>query len=182
MRRVAVAALVAMVVVLVASPAGAQSAGAGTAPAEESARAASNWGWGIELRQSGIGPCRDSTPAPCVGVVYNRACPPSAPGQVRVTRVRTYFGAVGTNFVGFQLRAKLIEHGMPASTAASSTPDVEHFPARQGLTELLMDTKNISGLVDATARWDLQTEFRFDRRGGLSDIVRVRRAEVDVTC
>ena len=38
-----------------------------------------------------------------------------------------------------------------------------------------MDTRNISGLVDVATQWDLQVEFRFDRSGGLSDVVRVQR-------
>ena len=164
-----------------ASADSAQSADRGAGHVEESARAPSGFGWGIELRRTGIGPCRPSTPAPCSGHVYTTSCP--AAGQARVTRVRTYMGAYGTSFVGFQLRAKLIERGQPARTVPWSTPDVEHFPGRRTLTERLMDTRNISGLVDAATQWDLQVEYRFDRSGGLSDVVRVQRwGPADLTC
>ena len=176
-RLLAVALLVSLLLVLVPSPTSAQGAGRGGGVAGESARQSarvnSGFGWGIELRSTGIGPCRPSTPAPCSGFVYNTSCP--APGQARLTRIRTYMHAFGTAFVGFQLRAKLIERGRPASTVPWSTPDVEHFPGRRGVTERLMDTRNISGLVDVATQWDIQVEYRFDRSGGLADVVRVRR-------
>ena len=173
--------LLVCLLVLVPSPTSAQSADRGSRLVEESARIRHVFGWAIEIRPTGIGPCRDSTPAPCHSHVYNFSCP--APGQARVTRVRTYMWALGTSFVGFQLRAKLIERGQPARTVPWSTPDVEHFPGRRGVTELLMDTRNISGLVDTATQWDLQVEYRFDRSGGLSDVVRVQRwGPVDLTC
>ena len=172
-----VALLVSLLLVLVPSPTSAQGAGRGGGvageSARESARVNSGFGWGIELRSTGIGPCRPSTPAPCSGFVYNTSCP--APGQARLTRIRTYMGAFGTAYVGFQLRAKLIERGRPASTVPWSTPDVEHFAGRRGVTERLMDTRNISGPVDVATQWDIQVEYRFDRSGGLADVVRVRR-------
>ena len=175
-RWLTMALLVGLLLVLVPSPTSAQSAqGAdrGGGVTEKAARAQSGFGWGIELRRTGIGPCRPSTPAPCSGFVYNTSCPTA--GQARLTRIRTYMGAFGTAYVGFQLRAKLIERGRPASTAPWSTPDVTHFPGRSGVTERLMDTRNISGPVDVTTQWDIQVEYRFDRSGGLSDVVRVRR-------
>ena len=172
-----VALLVSLLLALVPSPTSAQGAGRGGGvageSARESARVSSGFGWGIELRSTGIGPCRPSTPAPCSGFVYNTSCP--APGQARLTRIRTYMGAFGTAYVGFRLRAKLIERGQPASTVPWSTPDVEHFPGRRGVTERLMDTRNISGPVDVATPWDIQVEYRFDRSGGLADVVRVRR-------
>ena len=167
------ALLVSLLLVLVPSPTSAQGAGRGGGVAGESARENSGFGWGIELRSTGIGPCRPSTPAPCSGFVYNTSCP--APGQARLTRIRTYMGAFGTAYVGFRLRAKLIERGRPASTVPWSTPDVEHFAGRRGVTERLMDTRNISGPVDVATQWDIQVEYRFDRSGGLADVVRVRR-------
>ena len=176
-RVLGVALLASLLLVLVPSPASAQGPGRGGGvageSARESARASSGFGWGIELRSTGIGPCRPSTPAPCSGFVYNTSCP--APGQARLTRIRTYMGAFGTAFVGFRLRAKLIERGQPASSVPWSTPDVAHFPGRRGVTERLMDTRNISGSVDVTTQWDIQVEYRFDRSGGLADVVRVRR-------
>ena len=46
-----------------------------------------------------------------------------------------------------------------------------------------MDTRNISGPVDVTTQWDIQVEYRFDRSGGLSDVVRVRRGgPVNLRC
>ena len=167
------ALLVSLLLVLVPSPTSAQGAGRGDGVAGESAGASSGFGWGIELRSTGIGPCRPSTPAPCSGFVYNTSCP--AAGQARLTRIRTYMGAFGTSYVGFRLRAKLIERGRPASTVPWSTPDVEHFAGRRGVTERLMDTRNISGAVDVATQWDIQVEYRFDRSGGLADVVRVRR-------
>ena len=176
-RLLAVALLVSLLLVLVPSPTGAQGAGRGGGvageSARESARSSSGFGWGIELRSTGIGRCRPSTPAPCSGFVYNTSCP--VPGQARLTRIRTYMRAFGTAYVGFELRAKLIERGQPARTVPWSTPDVEHFPGRRGVTERLMDTRNISGLVDVATQWDIQVEYRFDRSGGLADVVQVRR-------
>jgi hypothetical protein len=164
-----------------ASAESAQTADRGRGVVEESTRAQSGFGWGIELRRTGIGPCRPSTPAPCSGHVYTTSCP--APGQARLTRVRTYMWAYGTAFVGLQLRAKLIERGQPAHTVPWSTPDVEHFTGRTTVTERLMDTRNISGLVDTATQWDLQVEYRFDRSGGRTDVVRVQRwGPVDLTC
>ena len=181
---VLVAALLLAATATGAAPASAESTGSapsGRGVVEESTRAASGWGWGIELRRTGIGPCRASTPAPCSGFVYNTSCP--APGLVRLDRVRTYMWAWGTSFVGFKWRAKLVERGRPASTVSWSTPDVERFPGRRVLTERLMDTRNISGLVDGTTQWDIQVEARFDRSGGLSDVVRVWRwGPADMSC
>jgi hypothetical protein len=172
-RLLAVALLVGLLLVLAPSPTSAQSADRAGGAAEESARASSGFGWGIELRRMGIGRCRPSTPAPCSGFVYNTSCP--TPGQARLTRIRTYMRAFGTAFVGLQLRAKLIERGQPARPVPWSTPDVAHFPGRRGVTERLMDTRNISGPVNVSTQWDIQVEYRFDRSGGLSDVVRVRR-------
>jgi hypothetical protein len=176
----AVALLAGLLLVLVSSPTSAQSAGHGRGLVQESARVQSDFGWGIELRPMGIGPCRPSTPTPCSGFVYTTSCP--APGQARLTRIRTYMWAYGTPFVGFKLRAKLIEQGHAASSVPWSTPDVEHFPGRRGVTERLMDTRNIAGPVDVTTLWDIQVEYRFDRSGGLPDVVRVRRGPVDLHC
>jgi hypothetical protein len=173
--------VIGLLLTLVATPTGAQSTGSASS-AQEATRAASNWGWGIELRQAGPGPCRNATPAPCSGFLYNYVCPPASPGQFRLVRIRTYMGAVGPNFVGFRMRAKLIEHGQPASSVAWSAPHVVNFPARQGVTERLMDIRNISPLVDDSDRWDTQVEYRFFRRNGLPDIVRVLRNEQDIDC
>ena len=180
------ALLVGLLLVLVPSPTSAatvesaQGGGGDAAPAEVSGRTRSDFGWGIEIRRAGLGPCSPSTPAQCYGFVYNVGCP--APGQARLNRIRTYMGAVGTEFVGFRLRAKLIPRGQAASSVPWSTPDVASFPSRPGLTERLMDVRNISGTVDATAQWDIQVEYRFNRNGGRPPIVRVRRGPEDFDC
>ena len=94
--------------------------------------------------------------------------PPRPRARLRLTRIRTYMGAVGTDFVGFRLRAKLIEQGQAREHPSQwSTPDVENFPARQGVTERLMDTQqHLRGRWTRALQWDIQVEYRFDRSGG----------------
>ena len=83
--------------------------------------------------------------------------------------------AVGSRFVGFRLRARLIEHGQPASTATWSTADVATFPGRPQGRILLMGTSNISGPSDLSKEWDIQVQYRYKRSGGLPDIVVTKR-------
>ena len=171
-RFLAMALLVGLLLVLVPSPTSAQGTDRGSRLVEEPSPGPEVFGWAIELRRTGIGPCRASTPARCY-TTCTLVVP--GPGQARLTRIRTYMWALGTSFVGFQLRAKLIERGQPAAHRPVVDTRCRTLPGRRGVTELLMDTRNISGLVDVTTQWDIQVEYRFDRSGGLSDVVRLDR-------
>jgi hypothetical protein len=181
--RVLAAGLATVLVLTLSGVAEAESAGSAgptaSSPAAPGTEAAANYSWGVEFRPSGLRPCSPATPARCFGFAYDWTCP--TPGSFRLTRIRTYMGAIGERFVGFRLRARLIEHGQPATGVPWSVADVETFPGRPLAKLRLMDTRNISGASDVTVDWDIQVQYRFDRTG-LPDIVAAPRHLESFNC
>ena len=150
----------------------------GTAPARASEPRAGYWAIGIELRGSGPAPCDPATPAPCVGFVASRRC--LSPVEFRITKIQTYMAVAGQEYVGLELKARLVRRNQPAS--GPWTNDVEHFPGRDTATRRLMVVRDVGEPASTDERWDLQVQFRIDRSGTRPDIVRGNRVPITVDC
>ena len=150
----------------------------GSTPAGASEPRAGYWAIGIELRASGPAPCDPATPAPCTSYVYSWRC--LSPTEFRITKIQTYMAVAGREYIGLELKARLLRRNQPATGAWRS--DVERFAGRNTATRRLMVVRDVGGRVGTEDRWDLQVQFRIDRTGARPDIVRGGREPISIDC
>ena len=151
----------------------------GATPARAGEARDGSWGYGIELRASGPAPCSPATPAPCTGYVYSWRC--LSPVEFRVKRVESYLEVAGPQYVGVELRARLVRRHQSAA-GTPWTIDAEHFPGRATTTSRHLTAVDVGTPVETTPRWDLEVQFRFDRSAGRPDVVRTTRSPIAIDC